>query len=58
MVKPVIMYGSQILGYKYRPEIETVQLSLCNRYLSVKHSTNNCIVLWECGGLPLCISYM
>ena len=38
--------------------MEAVQLSFCNRYLSVKHSTNNCIVLGECGGLPLCITYM
>ena len=58
MVKPGLTYGSQIWGYKYTPEIETVQLSFCKRYLRVKHSTNNCIVLGECGGLPLCITYM
>ena len=52
MVKHVLTYGSQIWGDKYTPEIETVQLSFWERYLSVKHSTNNCIVLGECGRLP------
>jgi len=38
MVKPVLTYGSQIWGYKYTPEIETVQLSFCKRYLNIQQT--------------------
>ena len=31
MVKPVLTYGSQIWGYKYTPEKETVELSFSKR---------------------------
>ena len=57
MVKPILCYGSQVWGYKYSPDIEAIQLSFCKRYLGVKGSTNNSIVLGECGRLPLCVTY-
>ena len=57
MVSPILCYGSQVWGYKYSVEIETVQINFCKRYLGVKSSTNNCIVLGECGRLPMCITY-
>ena len=57
MVKPILCYGSQVWGFKYSHEIEAVQLSFCRRFLDVKSSTNNCIVLGEFGRLPLCVTY-
>lgn len=57
IIKPILCYGAQIWGYTYVSEIETVQTSFYKRYLRVKKSTNNCIVLGECGRMPLCFSY-
>ena len=45
-------------GFCYVNAIETVHLDFCKRYLGLNKSTNNAIVLGECGRLPLCISYM
>jgi len=53
MVKPILCYGSQIWGYKYSPEIGAVQIAFCKKFLGVKTSTNNIMVLGECGRLPL-----
>lgn len=57
MIKPILCYGSQIWGYKYCSDIESIQHLFCCKYLGVKTTTNMCIVLGECGRLPLCVSY-
>ena len=57
MVKPILCYGSSIWGHTYSDEIEKVQVNFCKKYLNVKSSTNDCIVLGECGRLPLCCTY-
>lgn len=57
LIKPILCYGAQIWGYKYVAEIENIQTSFCKRYLNVKKSTNTCIVLGECGRMPLCYHY-
>ena len=58
LVKPVLCYASQVWGFCYVNTIETVHLDFCKRYLGLNKSTNNAVVLGECGRLPLCISYM
>jgi len=57
MVLPILVYGSQIWGHTYSPEIEQIQLQFCKYYLGVNSSVNNSMVLGECGRLPLCVYY-
>ena len=58
LVKLVLCYASQVWGFCYVNAIETVHLDFCKRYFGLNKSTNNAVVLGECGRLPLCISYM
>ena len=37
--------------------IETVQNKFCKRHLGVRKNTNTCLVLGECGRLPLSVTY-
>ncbi|KAH3891876.1 hypothetical protein DPMN_015986 [Dreissena polymorpha] len=57
MVKPILCYGSQIWGNEYSPAIEFVHNMFCKKLLHVRKTTNTCMVLGECGRLPLCITY-
>ena len=57
MIKPILCYGSQVWGVKYSKDIESIQHTFCCKYLGVKNTTNSCIVLGECGRLPLCVTY-
>ena len=53
MIKPILLYGSEIWGFKYSPIIERVQTQYCKLFLGVSRSTNTDMVLGECGRLPL-----
>jgi len=57
MVKPILCYASQIWGYEYVDSIETVQNKYCKNILHVAKTTNTCMVLGDCGRLPLCTTY-
>ena len=57
MIKPILCYGSQVLGYEYVHAIETVHTTFCKKFLQLNKNTNNCIVLGECGRHPLCVNY-
>ena len=57
MVLPILTFGAELWGYEYSDIIENVQLKFCREFLGVNHSVNNCIVLYECGRLPLCVIY-
>ena len=57
MVKPRLLYGGDIWGYEYADEIEKVQIRFCKDFLGVGPSTNDSMVLGECGRLPLCVDY-
>ena len=58
LVKPVLCYASQMLGYCYEKTIETIYNDFCKRYLCVNRSIYNSVALGECGRLPLCVFYM
>ena len=52
------------MGQKYSKDIEKVQTDLCRYNLGVNSSVNKCMVLGECGRVPLsyiqftkCIKY-
>ena len=55
MVKPILCYASQIWGYEYVDTIESVHNRFCKNILYVRRTT--CMVLGECGRLPLCTTY-
>ena len=57
MVKPILLYGGEIWGVDYIEAVERVQIQFCKDFLGVRSSTNDCMVLGECGRLPLCIYY-
>ena len=57
MVKPILLYGGDIWGYEYADEIEKVQIRFCKDFLGVGPSTNDSMVMGECGRLPLCVDY-
>jgi len=44
-------------GTSLAVEIEQVQVKFCNEFLGVNTTTNDCMVLGECGRLPLCSEY-
>ena len=57
MVKPIICYASQIWGYDYANSVEIVHNNFCKNILYVRKTTNTCMVLGDCGRLPLCTTY-
>ena len=56
-IQPILCYGSQIWGYQYSSKIESIHNQFCRKLLYVRKTTNTCMVLGECGRLPLCITY-
>ena len=52
MVKPILLYGGEVWGVDYIETIERVQIQFCKDFLSVRQSTDDCMVLGECGRLP------
>lgn len=57
MVKPILCYASQIWGYGYVDTIESIHIKFCKSILYVRRTTSTCMVLGECGRLPLCTTY-
>lgn len=53
MVLPVLLYGSEIWGYKSRIEIEKVQIKYCKFALGVGPSAANAAVLGDCGRVSI-----
>ena len=58
MITPVLLYGSEIWGFKLSPQIESVQIKFCKKLLMVGSNTSNDAVLGECGRYPLSVLYM
>lgn len=50
----ILCYASQIWGYEYLDTIETIYNKFCK---SILYVCNTCMVLGECGRLPLCTTY-
>ena len=58
MVAPIVLYASEIWGYAYQNQIESVKIRFCKRLLGVPKSTSNDAILGECGRYPLAVNYM
>lgn len=57
MISPILLYGSEIWGYKEAEKIERVLTDYCKQVLGVPSHTSNMAVLMETGRLPLYLSY-
>ena len=57
MLKPILVYGSEIWGTEKSETIERVQIKFCKDYLRLGNTVNDCMALGECGRLPLCCDY-
>ena len=55
LVKPILLYGSEVWGYGNIEVIERVQLKFLKHVLKAKNSTPNSIVYGETGVMPLSI---
>ena len=57
MVKPILCYGSEVLGTEYSDVIKYVHFNFCKYFLEVINSVNNAVAFGECGHLPLCVTH-
>ena len=55
-VVPLVLYGSEIWGYKSCTQLEQVHLYACKRFLHVRNKSANDIVYGELGRFPLWIT--
>ena len=55
LVKPIVLFNSEIWGININKELEQFHLSFMKRILGVKKSTNNCLIYAETGSYPLYI---
>ena len=55
LVKPIILFNSEIWGININKELEQFHLSFMRRIVGVKKSTNNCLIYAETGRYPLYI---
>ena len=55
LVKPIVLFNSEIWGININKELEQFHLSFMKRILGVKKSTNNCLIYAETGRYPLYI---
>ena len=54
-VVPILLYGSEIWGFKKHNLLEQVQYYACERYMCVGMKSCNAAVLGDCGRFPLYI---
>ena len=57
MIKPVLIYGSEIWGFEISDIIENVQDNFCKRFLKLPQNTFHEIARGECGRYPLYVDY-
>ena len=53
LVKPILLYGSEVWGYENLKILERVHLQFCKRILNLRLSTPNFMVYGELGRHPL-----
>ena len=58
MMKPILCFGSEVLGYEYSSVIESVHYEFCKYFLGVNSPVNNAVALGGCRRLPLCVTYI
>jgi hypothetical protein len=54
-VKPILLYGSEIWGFRPCDDIEKVQVKVCKMVLGVGRDVRNSFALGECGRYPIYI---
>ena len=57
MIKPVLLYGAELLGFEVSDIIENVQNQFCKRFLKLPVTTYHVLARGECGRYPLFIDY-
>ena len=57
MIAPILMYGSEIWGFKEAENIESVQNEYCKQILGVPSYTSNIAALAETSRMPLYLNY-
>ena len=57
IILPILLYGSEILMFKYSDKIEQVQHIFCKKLLGVSSNTVNEVALGELGRYPLAVHY-
>ena len=58
IIKPILCYGSEILGFRHCEKVEKVQSKFCKQFCCLGTNTADCLALGECGRLPLATTYM
>ena len=54
-ILPIILYGSELWGFNSYEHCEIIHRLACKRFLCVKRSSNNAVVLGDCNQFPLFI---
>ena len=57
MIKPILLYGSEIWGFEVSDTIENVQNTFCKRFLKLPRNTFHEVARRECGRYPLYVDY-
>ena len=57
MIKPILLYGSEIWGFEVSDTIENVQNTFCKRFLKLPRNTFHEVARGECGRYPLYVDY-
>jgi len=57
MIVPIILYGSEIWGFKFSEKIERVQYVFCKRLLGLTTRSVNEVALGDLGRYPLAVYY-
>jgi hypothetical protein len=55
VVKPIVLYGSEVWGFRNYHMVEKVHLKFCKLSLNLKTSTANSLVYGELGRFPLSV---
>ena len=53
IVLPILLYGSEIWGYKHYDCIEKVRYRACKQFLQISQNTANTAAVGECGRYPI-----
>ena len=63
-ILPILLYGSELWGFKPRENCELIHRLACKRFLCVNRTSSNNVVLGDCGRYPIyvesamrCIKY-
>lgn len=55
MIVPIMLYGSEVWGFKHYKVLEDVQISYCKQLLGLPKHAPNLVALGDCGRYPISI---